>query len=615
MNELQTLINVIKKSIRHSNYIRTVEKAELYLALITGENMKPYMKRFNKRESTTMFNQRCDITQQITSTVARNLIKPEYKVPRSNAAQRILAYTEDNENQKKNKFEKILKKFWGDESFDKWMQTRWIELNNTDPNTFIAIEWGEFDNTIEHASPYPFEISSEAAIMYEYSEKSILQYLISKNIIAYYNDEGDKKERTRYTLYGLNSSIVLETLEDDELKNFPNIAKDEIVYANPNDTTDSTQIIRIRNKAYSHKESIHDLGYVPAFMVGYNRDLYTDGVTKLSTIDDAVPILMKLVKANSELDLTMALHAFPQKIQLVRRCPAQDCNNGQRADGTKCPVCGGTGKEVHKTAQDVMWIEIPKNKEDVINFDNVIKYISPPVDLVKFQDQYTKDLTAYCKEALYNTEIFSKKQVAETATGRSIDLDNVYDALYPLAIAFSKDWKFGVQTIADITDLEENLVSEYIFNKDFKLKTKTDLYNDLKIVADSKGDDFIKADIQHDIARIMYTDDEQGYMKYQTERNFFPFSGKTEKEIAMLVSGDLLPLEIKVLWANFGWIFDFLALQISKDNKGINFYELDKSRQKKFIDKKIADLIKDIEKEIKDREPMFIEPVKKAEEI
>jgi len=354
---------------------------------------------------------------------------------------------------------------------------------------------------------------------------------------------------------------------------------------------------------------------VPAFMVGYNRDLYTDGVTKLSTIDDAVPILMKLVKANSELDLTMALHAFPQKIQLVRRCPAQDCNNGQRADGTKCPVCGGTGKEVHKTAQDVMWIEIPKNKEDVINFDNVIKYISPPVDLVKFQDQYTKDLTAYCKEALYNTEIFSKKQVAETATGRSIDLDNVYDALYPLAIAFSKDWKFGVQTIADITDLEENLVSEYIFNKDFKLKTKTDLYNDLKIVADSKGDDFIKADIQHDIARIMYTDDEQGYMKYQTERNFFPFSGKTEKEIAMLVSGDLLPLEIKVLWANFGWIFDFLALQISKDNKGINFYELDKSRQKKFIDKKIADLIKDIEKEIKDREPMFIEPVKKAEEI
>jgi len=108
-----------------------------------------------------MFEQRKRITQQISSAVCKNIRDIEFKVPRSNGVQRVVAV--ENESQKE-AFETILTEFWGDSTLNDYTDVRWIELNDTDPNAFIVIEWGPFSEN-EYAAPYPFEVKCEEAFI------------------------------------------------------------------------------------------------------------------------------------------------------------------------------------------------------------------------------------------------------------------------------------------------------------------------------------------------------------------------------------------------------------------------------------------------------------------
>ena len=312
----------------------------------------------------------------------------------------------------------------------------------------------------------------------------------------------------------------------------------------------------------------------------------------ISMIDDAIPILMKMVKANSELDLTMALHAFPQKIQYARRCDYEGCDDGYLPEGGECPQCNGSGVKMITTSQDSLVIKLPKDTKDIIDIRNLIHYVYPPVDLVEFQDKYISRLTEWCKEAVYNTEIFSRKEIAETATGKNIDLQNVYDSLYTLAENYSVTWEFIVTSVAKITDMDEGLTAKMIFSKDFKMKSLNDLYNELKLVSDSKADSFVKDQIQDDIARVMYHDNPTEYYKWVTKKAFYPFSGKSPQEIAIALTSPYIPDEIKTLYYNFGWLLDMIAMELEK--KRINFWMLPVNEQYEIIQKYVKKLIPEI---------------------
>lgn len=234
---------------------------------------------------------------------------------------------------------------------------------------------------------------------------------------------------------------------------------------------------------------------------------------------------------------------------------------------------------------------MPRDKEDFLNLDNIVRYVSPSVELVQWQDRYVEKLTIRCKEAMYNTELFSKKEVAETATGKNIDLQNVYDSLYTMAKAYSVKWKFAVETIAKIADMYEGLIAFYNFSKDFKLKSLTDLYNDLKIIGDSNADSFVREMVYDDIAGIAYSEDHIAKGKYDVKKAFYPFSGKSEKEILYAISANLVPEEVKVLYLNYGWIFDELYLENASKNSPVNFFELNRAEQKMLIDAKVKEII------------------------
>lgn len=592
----QILADVIRKKTTHKDYARVTELSKLYTKLVTGVGMDDLLKPFNPRENDEMFKQRVRLTQHISKTVAQNVMDIFYKVPRSNSIQRNVSYI-DNNISKLNDFNKIISEFWGDESLDDYMSTRWFELNFTDPNAFVVVEWKKFDNSSEYATPYPFEVSCESAIDFKYINND-LEYLISKETYVkevFERGADIKKTIDKYTLYGRNSTITITKVIDDDVSK-------KVLQGSTRQRVNQEQFIGDyfipynTDDVYLVQEFEHGLGYVPALRIGFKRDLATNGRTYVSPLDKATPVFMKMIKANSELDLTMALHAFPQKIQMSPNCKAQSCNRGLTPNGEMCPVCGGTGFETIKTAQDTITIAMPKNAEDVIKLDNIIRYEYPPVELVKFQDSYIDKLTVFVKEAVFNTELFSRKEVSETATGKNISLQNVYDSLYTVAKAYSKVWKFLVTTVADATDLNEGLICFYNFSKDFKLKSLTDLYIDLKMVGDARASEFVKSSIEQDIASIIYSEDEVGLKKYNIKQSFFPFSGKTPEQIAMIVGGNTVSKFTKVFWANFGVIFDELELEQAEN--GVNFYTLNRKKMYELIKIKVDTIISELDTDI-----------------
>ena len=216
---LTKLADTIRRNEKHIDYDRVVELNTLYTQLITGENMDSLLKQFTPRESPELFRQRMRITQHITKTVSQNIMDIYQKIPRSNSVSRVVTYS-DNNIAKLNEFNTKLNEFWGDESLDDYMATRWFELNFIDPNAFIVAEWLNVDTTKERYMPYPFEVSSKMAINYEYFNNDLI-YLISEmpKSITYW-DKKEKKDVTitikEYTIYGANQTIKFKQLSPKE---------------------------------------------------------------------------------------------------------------------------------------------------------------------------------------------------------------------------------------------------------------------------------------------------------------------------------------------------------------------------------------------------------------
>lgn len=589
------LAQIIKNKERHPDYKRVCDLSQLYTRLVTGEDMQPLMRQFTRRENEEQFRQRVDITQHITKTVSQNIIEPFYKVPRSNSVQRNITYG-DNDPEKLKSLNDKLNTFWGDESLDGFMNNRWIEMNFVDPNAFIVVEWKPFDNTVERASPYPFEVSSQEAIMFEYFNKKLvyLSTLTSQTDLITENNIDKVVMYNVYTIYGINQTVQFSEIYVKE-----NLQTAQNAFINSVDRTFIAGYFYDKSSDKYYTITVfdaHNLGYVPAKVIGFKRDLFTKGRTYVSPIDKGIPLLMKMIKANSELDLSMALHAFPQKIQYARRCAARDCQGGITINGEICGACHGSGFETIISAQEVITIAMPKSKDDAFDLTNMVHYDYPPVDLLKFQDDYITGLTQQIKMSIFSSEIYNKQEVAETATGKNIDLQNIYDSLYPVAMAYSKSWKFYLTTIADIIQLSDGLVAFYNFSKDFKMKSLTDLYSDLKLVGDAKADEFIKQTIQDDIAGIIYSEDDHELLKYNVKKSWYPFNGKTTDQINAIVTATGMVTEFtKVFWANFGFIFDLIELdQIALK---IDFYNLTRDKQWAIIQQYVQKIISQVKVE------------------
>lgn len=579
-------INILNKHIttgkKHKDYDRVVALAKEYEDIFTGIGISKYIKQFRKREDSAMFKQRLEVFESVIPSAVSSVLQTFNKALTSS---RIIEHFSHSDNQKHEEIKDKYDNFYNGDSgngVSNYLQDKFKYYNTFDPNAYLCVEFGEFDAQREKATAFPLEYTSEEVLDYEYKNGK-LQWLLAEKEHYYLAQESAKqnyKKGSKYLVYIGEYCYVLYEV-DKVLKSMDNI----------DDTYGliEFQVGRSNNsiRSFYHKEFNLASKEIPLKRFGYIGDAVTKNRTCLSILHSALPYFKKEIKTGSEFDLTMSMHVFPQKIIYGQVCPGhkdKGCNNGIEVGGENiCQGCGGSGVTlpVHTSAQDIVVVKPPMREGDpILNLENAVVYKAPPIDIVKFQSEYQERLIERAKMAVFPSESVVEASIAKSATESEINLSAVNDTLYPYGVKYAYLWEFCCKYIAIYSDNYEGVVIWNKFPKDLKLRSKDSLLLEAKLAKESGLNQNIINALNEDILEAQYADDQDTLTKLRVQNRFMPFAGKTESEIAVILTGDVIPY-YKILYTYFNAIFE----EIEEENE--KFYIYPYAMQKEILKRKV----------------------------
>lgn len=612
------LFDTINLKLRHQDYEWVKKIANDYTCYATGHGIDKKLKQFNGRESIEAFNQRVALTQCNTPDIFNSCVKPLYKVGRTPATINI-AWEGKDAKETTDRKKKLLdagKNFWGKKDVGKYVRQRMADLDGTDPNSFVIVEFKEAVDPKRpeiKANPYPFEANSAEAINYVYKNNE-LQWLIVLNGLLIYDKEKKSQIGEKYYTYLDNETITAEQIHADGVSDYlsANPSVIQITDYAKSFQLDPTNIYLFNTleenvdarRYYIIKIFEHKIGFVPAKRFGTIADSETRGRTCKPLIFAAQSYFEKSIKTMSEFDLTNCLHTFPQKLQYSDPCPGEKtdhgwmgCQNGMRPDGKAvCGACQGSGFKVHHSAQDIIQIRMPKELNEIVSLENVLVYKHPPIDLLEFQKKFAfYELRQAAQGAVYNSDVFSRQEIAQTATSKIIDLDAVYDTLTPFADSWSEMYEHIYKCIASLRDIADGLILNHTFPNDFKMESFPMLLDNLQKANTSGAPSHVKKALNKKITHKMYIDEPDQILKIETKDKFYPFAGKTESEVNFILANDLTTKFNKIFYANFDLIFS--DIEFDQGSKELDFYQMDEKMQRDIINKKVQEYIDKIDTE------------------
>ncbi len=537
MNKEEGLIElrrIIKDNVRHKDYKHVCDLADKYYKMVSGDGVTDLLRRIVSRETEEEFAQRKILTESVIPPTLSSTKLMFQRVARKKPKVRKIDWDTDNTEQKKAELEEVIKVYNGDASLERFLEYAFVDYNYLDPNAFLITEFDEFDSTKEKAKPYPFIATSEQAIMFEY-KNNILQYLVVRLPIKYL--KGDKEtDGLKYTMYLGEDTIQLTEAEAGD--------------------------ITIHDKKYVYSEFKPKAKKVPARRFGYKKDPSTHGRTFISVFHEVLAYLNKMLKIDSELDISISMTAFPQRFRYVSPCP--DCNKGKRLDGTTCGTCGGTGKEpVHSSTMDIQVFDLPRSPEEMYDLEKLSVTKMPPIELLEFMDKYINNLRASVYLLMFNKELVSRHELMNTATEVELTEDNVNDTLKPFATNYSVMWESTVEDIATFVDMGDKLILQHQYPDDFKLKSQSAMMRDLKEAKDAGAATSTISAIEDDINELIYADRPEELKIIRIKNDFNPFRGYPEENVRLIISQNLTTEYNAVLWSNLEAIFN----ELERENK------------------------------------------------
>jgi hypothetical protein len=185
---------------------------------------------------------------------------------------------------------------------------------------------------------------------------------------------------------------------------------------------------------------------------------------------------------------------------------------------------------------------------------------------------------------MFNSDIYSKQEISETATAKNISLQNVYDSLYPFAMHYSMYWEFGIKLISEITQIPVNCSMK--FGKDFHFDTVSDMIGQLKMLKDASASTEL-VNIQEDsIMRMKLEDSQEAWKRYLIKRYFRPWTSMSETMIVS-IKASLPPNDhFKVLYNYFDEIFN--SIEVAEPA----FYDMERDKQQKIVDEMVIEFTK-----------------------
>ena len=531
------LTRIVKDDVKHQDYVRVCDLADTYYKMVTGDDLSELLKRITRRETVEEYEMRKLITNSVIPPTLASTKLPFQKTVRTKAKKRIIKWDAADDEKRKTEFEAFIATYWGDASLEKFLEYAYVDYNYIDPNAFLITEFGDFNARIEKAKPYPFIATSAQCVMFDI-QNNVLEYLVVKLPIKYKLSANDERavDGIKWTMY---------------------LGYDTITFTQVSRNMADGEVIELKGDTYQIDYYEPKNKKVPARRFGYKRDGETQGRTFVSCFHDIMPYLNKTLKIDSELDLSTAMTAFPQRFAYVSPC--KNCNRGKMPDGETCPVCDGSGKEpFHNSTMDVVTLDLPRDPTQMIQLENLLIYKTPPIELLTFQKDYINELRANVFLMMFNKELYSKNEVASTATEKVLEIDNLNDTLRPFAQSLSTMWEYVVRDIATFTDNGDGIYVEHLYPDDFKFKSQTEMMTELQAAKNANASTSTIAKIEDDINEKLYADQPEDLKVIRIKNSFNPFRGYKEETINLLIANNLTTKFNAVLYANLESIFNEL---------------------------------------------------------
>lgn len=574
---VNTLLNIALKgkTAYHPGYDRTVEYAKRCKAHFAGVGIDEYLQQFARRESDELFKQRKTITKHVQKSLGAMLDRPFAKAPRSNWT-KVLAFQNDSNGDRSKQFESAVLSRFSRKGLDGYVFERVKYWNECDPNTWVVVEFKPGGQI----RPYPFEVTADMAVDFRHNEHGELQYLVCRQAWA--------ARPERFTMYMPMQTVVLQKLTAEEAKAAGPGPKVEQVTGE----VVEGQLIRTAMSVYRVGiPAPHGLPVTPAVRVGFVESAEDDGATCLSIFDAALPFAEKVVKINSELDLTTALIAFPLPARYGDRCDAVGCHHGHLADGSTCISCNGTGQKSRPTSvQEELVVEMPARPEDMYDLSKLMHYFSPPTDAVKMQVDLMQYNFEQAKMAVFNSQMFTKQETAQTATYHGIELQSIYDTLYPYAHNLARIWSFLAEACrAFVRTFPPSMTAAIIFPHDFRFETADDLFDELKRARDAGAGNDTTTFLQEQIMARLLIDDQDRLDRWRVDYALDPFRGMSETQIEFALASPVVPEWKKVWYFNRADIMADILLATPA------FYRLPFARQRQLVVESVAEMQRQIQ--------------------
>lgn len=563
---LKLLKKIIDKNIVHEDYGRVVKLADKYYKLKTGDGIEDLLQQIQTRTTDKEFKQIKKIYRSIIPSTLNSTKMPFLKATRKMPNKDIIY--ESNEEAKKAELQEYIDTYWGYKSLEKYMEYAYVDYNYIDPNAFLITEFDSFDPRVEKAAPYPFVASSSEAVMFEYRNE-ILEYLVVK-LPNKYMDGKVERDGVKYTMY-----LGMDTIVLSQVANKPGM-------------------IEIKSNYYELFEYQPKNEKVPAIRFGYLRDEQTKGRTFVSVFHCVVGLLEKTLKIDSELDLSCAMVAFPQRFAYITPCKNLGCNKGYMPDNSLCPVCGGTGTEpFHKGTMDVVTLALPRDPAQMVDLNNLLVYKGPDITLLQFDADYLDTIEKKCHAKMFNADLYTRDQVSTTATEQILEADNLNDTLYGFAQNYSSIWKFIVEDIATFTDLRDGLILVHQFPKDFKFKNLKELMEELQLAKGANASSSTIAAIEDDMNELLYADRPDDLKRINVKNRYNPYRGYSETDIRFIISQGNTTIYQRTLWENFESIFQ----DLERENDSPWIYDMADSKIYEKVSEKTNQYVKMIKGE------------------
>lgn len=265
----------------------------------------------------------------------------------------------------------------------------------------------------------------------------------------------------------------------------------------------------------------HEIGEIPAITLGGYEASETEEKTNeeipfLSSYFSAfVAYANETIRQFSDHQGIMTVSGFPIREMEQEPCQAEGCKNGyivgERVVGgktkrTKCGVCNGTGRMAVSSPYGVLYRKEKGfgNDKDVKDVP-VMRYITPPVDILKYSGEYWKSLLQEAEKSLDLLFI----DEAQSGVAKEIDRETLLSTLDAIGKnIYENIMKKSLMYIGELRTPGKKEIITINLPASFKMKTESELLQETTELKKNNAPDMLIAESTREVVRRRFSGDE-----------------------------------------------------------------------------------------------------------